>query len=489
MSATESMLAMPRERATIRQQEQRYLKRLLLVSDMLMIALSCGLAYALRFIIPLEVFHKESSSELYYYAPLTMALFGGLIVLFHIYGLYDRVNLLGGTTEYARLFNAITAGIVLMTVVIFLLDKVEPARGWLLLVWLLTIVLGISTRFMVRRVIYSQRRNGRFLDRTLIIGANPEGLAVAQQLCEAPSSGARILGFVDDYLPIGSEPIAGVPVIGRSSAFSSLVYTQNVDVVVIANNAITRERLLNIYGALDALQEVEVRLASGLFELLTTGVRVREEGYVPLVVLNKTRITGVHYALKTMLDYSLAATALLLLSPIFLIMAIMIKRDSPGPIFYRRRVVGQSKQAFDAFKFRTMYVNGDSLLTPEQRAELDREGKLKDDPRVTRMGAFLRRYSLDELPQLVNVLLGQMSLIGPRIITAPELEKFGKWQYNLATVKPGMTGLWQVSGRSDLSYEDRVRLDMHYIRNHSIWLDLHILIRTIPALLSGRGAY
>jgi len=178
-----------------------------------------------------------------------------------------------------------------------------------------------------------------------------------------------------------------------------------------------------------------------------------------------------------------------LLLPFFAILALLIKLDSPGPILYRRRVVGQGKHEFDAFKFRTMKIDGDRRLTPAQREELESYGKLKEDPRITQIGAWMRRYSVDELPQLLNVLCGQMSLIGPRMITIQELAKFGKWQHNLATVKPGLTGLWQVSGRSDLSYEERVRLDMHYIRNHSFWLDLQILIQTIPALLSGRGAY
>lgn len=489
MSTSESMLVTNQTRASVRQQEQRFLTATLLLADALVIAFSFTLAYISRFKIDLALFSSDAIINPVFYAWLALVLIPGNLALFHIYGLYDRVNLLGGTTEYARLFNAATTGMALVIMVSFLQPDFVVARAWLLLAWLLILGLGMTARFSIRRAIYKQRRKGRFLDRTLIIGANPEGLAVAQQLKEAPSSGARILGFVDDYLPIGSEPLENVPVIGRSSSFASLVQTQGVDAVIIANTAITRERLLSIYGALDALQDVEVRLASGLFEMLTTGVRVREEGYVPLVVLNKTRIIGVHYLLKTLLDYTLAFCGLLALTPLFLVMAFLIKRDSPGPIFYRRRVVGQGKQPFDAFKFRTMHLNGDALLTPEQRAELDREGKLKDDPRVTRVGNFLRRYSLDELPQLINVLLGQMSLIGPRMITAAELEKFGKWQHNLATVKPGLTGLWQVSGRSDLSYEDRVRLDMHYIRNHSIWLDLHILFRTIPALLTGRGAY
>ena len=146
---------------------------------------------------------------------------------------------------------------------------------------------------------------------------------------------------------------------------------------------------------------------------------------------------------------------------------------------------------FDAFKFRTMRIDGDQLLetTPELIAELKRNHKLKDDPRITRVGAALRKYSLDELPQLLNVLLNQMSLVGPRMISPPEMEKYGKMGMNLLTVNPGITGYWQVSGRSDVTYDERVKLDMYYIRNWSIWLDIIILIKTIPVVLRKKGAY
>ncbi|MCS7260864.1 MAG: sugar transferase, partial [Anaerolineae bacterium] len=158
---------------------------------------------------------------------------------------------------------------------------------------------------------------------------------------------------------------------------------------------------------------------------------------------------------------------------------------------YRRRVLGVGGREFDAFKFRTMYVNGDEILKqhPEAAEALRNHHKCAWDPRVTRLGRILRRTSLDELPQLFNVLLRQMSLVGPRMISPAELEKYGKWGMNLLTIPPGITGLWQVSGRADLSYEERVRLDMSYIRNYTIWLDLQILWRTIPAVLQCRGAY
>ncbi len=488
MAIYEGIATATKPRSSARRVDRRFLLGMLILNDILIVLASFAEAYAVRFWSGLPFF-DEGWVNPQFYATVVLAMTPVYLILFHIYGLYNPVNLFGGATEYARMFNAVTTGMLLVIIVSFLFPEFVVARGFLLLSWGLLVVCGISGRFVARRFVYAQRRAGRFVDRALIIGANPEGIAIAEQLRSAKVNGTNIVGFIDDYLPVGSEPIPGVPVLSTSSAFALQIHLHDIDTVIVANTAMMREQLLSLYSTLDTFQDVEVRLASGLFELLTTGVRVREEGFVPLLVLNKTRITGIHLIAKTILDYTIAATALIVLLPFFIIIAYLIKRDSPGPIIYRRRVVGQGRREFDAFKLRTMHVDGDRLLTPEQKRELEEHGKLKDDPRITRIGAFLRKYSLDELPQLVNVLRGEMSLIGPRMITRQELEKFGKWQHNLSTVKPGLTGLWQVSGRSDLSYEDRVRLDMHYIRNHTIWLDLQILFQTIPALLTGRGAY
>ena len=201
--------------------------------------------------------------------------------------------------------------------------------------------------------------------------------------------------------------------------------------------------------------------------------------------------TRYNRTLKLAIDYALALPGLLLIAPLFILLAILVKLDSPGPVFHRRRVLGQDGRVFDAFKFRTMYVNGDEILAryPKLRQELDKNYKLKCDPRVTRVGTFLRKFSLDELPQLLNVLARDMSLIGPRIIAPDEISKYGQYGPALMTVMPGLTGLWQVSGRSNTTYDERVSLDMHYITEWSVWLDIKILLRTIPAVLKGDGAY
>lgn len=217
----------------------------------------------------------------------------------------------------------------------------------------------------------------------------------------------------------------------------------------------------------------------------TTGGTITEE------MLHSLSIQQKHSVQKAVLDLVIVIPALICLSPLLLILALAVKLDSPGPIIYRRRVLGKNGRVFDAYKFRTMYINGDEILAkhPKLRAELNKNYKLKCDPRVTNVGKFLRKFSLDELPQLFNVVKQEMSLVGPRIITPDEISKYGPHGVLLLTVMPGLTGFWQVNGRSNTSYDVRVSLDMHYIKNWSLWLDIKILAMTIPAVLKGDGAY
>lgn len=195
--------------------------------------------------------------------------------------------------------------------------------------------------------------------------------------------------------------------------------------------------------------------------------------------------------LKALLDYLIVVPGLLLIAPLLILLAVLVKLDSPGPIIHKRRVLGRNGRVFYAYKFRTMFVNGDEILNqhPQLQKELRQNYKLKCDPRVTRVGTMLRKFSLDELPQLFNVLKQEMSLIGPRIITPDEINKYGENGDALLATMPGLTGLWQVNGRSDVGYSDRVSLDMEYINNWSLLLDIKIILLTIPAVLKGDGAY
>jgi exopolysaccharide biosynthesis polyprenyl glycosylphosphotransferase len=461
----------------------------LLVVDALALTTAFWLAYLLRF----EVLPYAAPYALGDYALLVGAFVPAWLVLFAVFQLYNPHTLFGGIQEYAQVFNAVSLGMVaLVALGFFLRDAAFTiSRGWLVLSWLFTLLLVGGARFGLRRVVYALRRRGHLLSPALIVGANEEGRALAQQLDNWATSGLYVAGFVDgEALPVGTV-LDAHPILGSLGDLERVVAEEGIVEIIIAPTALTREQLLSIFRAFGVDSDVEVRLSSGLFEVMTTGLQVKELAYVPLISVSKARMTGGDAVLKAVLDYALAVPGLILLSPFLVLVALAVKLDSPGSVIYRRRVMGTGGREFDAFKFRTMHTNGDEILAacPELKARLENNHKLEDDPRVTRVGRVLRRFSVDELPQLFNVLRREMSLVGPRMISPPEMAEYGKWGMNLLTVKPGLTGLWQVSGRADVSYEERVRLDMHYIRNWTIWLDLQLLMRTIPAVFKGRGAY
>jgi exopolysaccharide biosynthesis polyprenyl glycosylphosphotransferase len=407
-------------------------------------------------------------------------------------GLYDYHNLLGGVTEYMRVANACTVGMFSVVLFSFANPQFVVARAWVVLAWVLSICMVASYRLLMRRLAYRSRAHGHFVLPTLIVGANAEAAALANQLRDRMSSGVEIMGLIDTHDSDQSRHTNGFPVLGNLNNVVDVVKHMSIREVIVVPSALNGDQLEVISQWLTSMPDVDMRLSSGLYEVLTTGMRVTTRNSVPLMTLNRLRLSNMETALKAMLDYGLILVTLPLLLPLFVILYVLVRLDSPGPVFFRRRVMGVGGREFDAFKFRTMHVNGDEILAqhPELLAQLKRDHKLKNDPRITRVGKFLRRTSLDELAQLINVALGQMSLVGPRMISPVEAEKYGRMKNNLLTVKPGLTGLWQVSGRSNLSYEERVRLDMFYVRNYSIWLDVQILFfQTLPAVIKGRGAF
>jgi exopolysaccharide biosynthesis polyprenyl glycosylphosphotransferase len=467
-------------------------RAVLMLNDLFMMSLAFRFAYYLRFELTLSFFQPDAIPSPYFYITINILLLPLWLIIFAAMGLYNRSNLLGGTEEYSRVFRATLIGLLLVIIVSFLEPVIIIARGWLLMAWFFSFFFTALGRFWLRRIIYSLRPHGYFVSPAIIIGANAEGLSLAQQLHGWKTSGLFVLGFVDKKLPPGTNVNKDMKVLGSLDQLDEIIKKYHVEELILASSAISsRDRMLEIFRRYGISNGVNVRMSSGLYEIITTGLNVKEFAYVPLVGVNKVRLTGIDRALKLFLDYCLAVPILILISPILLVIGIAIKLDSPGPIFYRRRVLGVNGKVFDAFKFRTMRTDGDEILAhhPELQAELAENFKLKNDPRVTDVGRILRKLSLDELPQLINVLKLDMSLVGPRMISPEEVEKYDQWDINLLTVRPGITGLWQVSGRSDIGYDERTRLDMHYIRNWSIWLDIQLLIRTIPAALQTKGAY
>lgn len=468
----------------------RWFRFLLAVADTVALTLSFGIGYWLRFTLLLSV-SPEALPTPSLYVKLGLVFVPVWIALFYLLGAYERGHLLGGTREYARLAQASTLGMALVVLGTFLfIPLIVVARGWVIYSWILAMLLVAASRFLIRRGAYFLRTRGYLLARTVIVSGHELEVSLVEDLSDQRSSGLFVLGFLSDSEESAAS-FTKVPRLGNLSALPELLRTGNLDELIVDMRAVSREQLLEIMQRTAEVPKVRVRVSTGLYEILATGLQVRTVGSVPLTSLPGLRLNPLQRALKGLMDYTGAGLGLILLSPLFLLLAGLVKWTSPGPVLHRRKVLGTGGRQFGALKFRTMVSNSAELLEdhPELLREWELRGKIRGDPRVTSLGQFLRKYSLDELPQLLNVVAGQMSLVGPRFITPEELSHFGPFGPNLLTVKPGMTGLWQVSGRSDLDYAHRVRLDMAYIRNYSIWKDLQILlVQTIPTVLKGKGA-
>lgn len=463
----------------------------LIVCDILMVGLAMRFAYLIRFELMLPFFDPQAISSTEYYQSLVRVIIPVWLVVFALHGLYRRQNLLAGFQEYDLLFRGSTLALFSVIAIGFFDTDFVFARGWIVISWLSAVVFTVKGRFLMRRLAFALRERGYFLSRTIIVGYNDEAATMAEQLLYVRNSGLQLLGIVDNNLPDDAVVLNKLKCMGPLSDLDRLVSDNQIDEIILTSSALTREQILEIFSRHGVSARARLRLSSGLYEMITTGLQVKEIAWVPLVEVNKVRLTGTDQVLKSVMDYSLALPGLLVLLPLYLILALAIRFDSPGPVLHRRRVMGVNGKSFDAFKFRTMYVNSDEILDayPEKKAELAKYHKIKEDPRVTRVGNLLRKTSLDELPQILNVLRNEMSLVGPRMISPEEMVEYKKWGINLLTVKPGITGKWQVSGRSDVTYGERVRLDMFYIRNWNIWMDIQLLMQTIPAVLSRRGAY
>ena len=475
---------------TIFEIQWHLLRGVLFATDALMLLAAFRVAYYFRFDLHLAL-AIEVNPVMEFYLSIALIVTPACLVLFWASGLYSRENLLGGTLEYSKVFNCTTLAVLALIIAKFVMPNLLIARGWVVGGWLLSFVFVSLGRFLIRRVAYAMRVKGYFLARTAIVGTNPEALAVAEELGNWRASGILLVGHIRES-ETAADSVLSERIIGHVDDIETLLEENRIEELVVAITALNRDQLLTLCEQVNPLRKVKLRLSSGLFEILTTGVRVKTFGCVPCVSLEKIRLNPGERIAKNLLDYTLAFLGIVLLSPLLLLLSLLVKLDSPGPIFHRRRVLGVGGRTFNAYKFRTMHTNGDEILSrfPEKLAELREHQKLKDDPRVTRLGQWLRMTSLDELPQLFNVLLGQMSLVGPRMISPEEGQKYGRLRMNLLTVRPGITGLWQVSGRSNLSYEERIRLDIHYIRYYSVWRDLQILfVQTLPTVLKGHGAY
>jgi len=465
---------------------------ILIISDTLMVGLSLRFGYYLRFENVILDFAPYSvpATALLFYTRLVYLFIPLMVVVFFFYKLYSWDHLLGGSGEYTRVITATTTGLFGVVLVSFMFKAPTIARGWLLIVWLTCCFLIIGARLCFRKIIYHQRKRGTFLSRALIVGANEEGKIIAEQAVRLPTSGLKIIGFVDDEWSQGEKILGDIPIVGRTESLSELIKKHNAETVIFASTAFSHRQIVKMLQALRG-HAVDINLSSGLFEILLSRVMIKEVGGVPLVGIKSVSLSKTDLFLKTVFDFTVALLALILLSPLLILLALLIKITSGGPILYVQKRMGKDGRIFDFYKFRTMVQGADRRLE-EVRPYNEADGaifKMRNDPRLTPVGKFLRRFSFDELPQLFNVLKRDMSLVGPRPPIPQEVERYQDWHRKRLDVIPGMTGLWQVSGRSNLTFDEMVKLDLFYIENWSLAFDIKILLMTIKAVISGTGAY
>lgn len=408
-------------------------------------------------------------------------------------GLYGARPLAPVSDEIRKVFHAVNLSIMGIVGLSFFL-KVDLSRGWLVLAWFCCLGLLVSLRILVRKTFHLLRARGRLASRVLVVGGNEEGRAIVRALQRYPWYGLRPVGFLlgggEKVDEIG--PVNGLPMLGRAKEAASAVARSGAEVVIVAGTAMTDEKLAQLYRELQALPVVvEIKLSTSALNVAASRVQVEPLDGLTLLTMRRAQLPGPQAAVKRVFDVVGSLGTLMVTAPLLLACAIAVRLGGPGGILYRQVRIGRLGKPFVMFKFRTMYPDADKMI--EELSDRNQaEGvlfKIRDDPRITRVGTFLRRWALDELPQVFNVLKGDMSLVGPRPPLPAEVARYDKWLQARLKVRPGITGLWQANGRHELDFADYVRYDLFYVENWSLAMDLHIMWKTIPAIVSRRGSY
>jgi exopolysaccharide biosynthesis polyprenyl glycosylphosphotransferase len=429
----------------------------------------------------------QVSDTLGYAGPLMM---GGWLLMLWLVGAYSSDVFGAGTDEYKRVLNASVLAAGLVGVGAYL-AKFQLSRGFFLLLFTIGVPTLIVGRFLLRRALYAARTRGALQQRVVIAGTPSHVDEVARVLSREKWLGYDVVGALVPSASITARTRSGVPVIGTPDQLLHAVEVADADVIFVAGGALdSASQLRRIAWELEE-RDVQVIVAPSVTDVSAERVRVRPVGGLPLMHLDKPRAVHASRAGKRTFDIVGSLALLVLFAPLLVVSAVWVKLHDRGPVLFSQERTGRDGSTFRCFKFRSMVVDAEQRLAQLHDMTGYQDGlfKMEDDPRITRPGRWLRRYSIDELPQLFNVLRGEMSLVGPRPPLPTEVARYARDTVRRLRVRPGMTGLWQVSGRSDLAFEEAVRLDLYYVDNWSMLQDLTILARTLGAVLGSKGAY
>jgi len=417
------------------------------------------------------------------------------VVAAKIYGLYDRDverNDYSTADDMGGLFHVVTVGAWLVFGIAQITAVVELDYRKLALFWALAIALLTIARTLARA---AAKRSRAYVQNALILGAGDVGQLLARKILRHPEYRIKLVGFVDRQPKERGEGLRDLTVLGPPEELAAIVRRHRIERVIVAFSGDHHEETLSLVRSLSSL-DVQTDLVPRLFEVVGAGAEIYTIEGIPAIGLPPFRLSRSSRLLKRTADIAASALGLLLLAPLFVVAAVLIKLDSRGPVFFRQRRVGEHETSFRIFKFRSMQIDADErkLVLAHLNRHAgpggdDRMFKIDADPRLTRSGKALRRYSIDELPQLFNVLKGDMSLVGPRPLIPEEHRYVNEWARRRLDLKPGMTGLWQVLGRSSIPFSEMVKLDYVYASTWSIWNDLRLLGRTIPTVVRGNGGW
>ncbi len=424
------------------------------------------------------------------YLPFSLLLSGVIPLLLWVNGAYGRWRGRSWLEHVYHIVNAVAEAAVLTLALAFVVRPLVYSR-----LLLLEAVLGIAVllsldRAVVMLLINRLRRRGVGLKRVLIVGAGEVGRRVMRTIVARPDLGYNIVGYIDDNPEKGEGTIGRIQGLGPLSNLPHIINDVALDEVIITLPWNVHRRILSVLRECER-RKIEARIVPDIFQLSLSQVEVSDLGGVPLVSVQEMAFNHTALVFKRGFDIVVALLGLVFGAPVLALIALAIRLDSPGPAIFKQERVGQDGRHFTIYKFRSMRRGADKEKEHLQALN-EADGplfKIRDDPRLTRVGKFLRRTSLDELPQLFNVIKGEMSLVGPRPPTPDEVALYQPWHRKRLNVPPGITGLWQVSGRSELTFDEMVLLDLYYIEHWSPWVDFMILLRTIPKVLMSEGAY
>ena len=462
------------------------------LSDILLINVSMLLAYWVRYELQwfrdISYYHTVSA-----YVPFGLLFTVLMLLAFQMDGAYRQGRGRRWLDQVYHIINAAAKSVVVLFAVTFFLDIFQPlqySRALFLQAGLIVMPLLSLARLVSNWTEGRLRARGIGVARVAIVGAGEVGRTVMRTIVAQPELGYQVVGFVDDNPEKGQTDIGRFKALGSLRNLPRLIEDESVDEVVITLPWMYHRKIMSIVRECERRQ-VSARIVPDLFQMSLSRVDVDDLGGVPLIGVREAGFGRGTLLIKRGMDVVGAVAGFVLGFPLWGLIALAIRLDSPGPVVFRQTRVGVGGKRFEMYKFRSMREGAEAEL--DKLFDLNEADgylfKIRDDPRLTRVGRFLRRTSLDELPQLWNVLRGEMSLVGPRPPVPAEVSRYKRWHKRRLDGRPGMTGLWQVSGRSLLSFDETVLLDIYYLENWSLWLDFKILLRTIPTVLFGEGAY